>query len=1362
MRCARRRRRLVLLAPLLSSSAAAAEASSCGRRGVSSLCSTGGGAQRLRVTPFFAALFPAQFAAVGSTAEANLSGSVRLQRALRRRDATAGDDQGAATSKWDFAAAAAPNPSAAALRSWHLIANLKHTALHTENNEKDVGTEEGGKQKNLAMNRYNDEASDDVTFTLQGGDTGVEDNASRRRRKRHVTPSEVFRLVRNSIRAVQRCEQASASMTAATAAGATPLSDALEAGDPHDEAALLQNNVLTVSTERLLTYVLDGGEVTGGAAKTTLEPLRLALSKTQQASTYGFHLIFESLVRQGEDRLAVELFRRWWRHNPQLFPIELELHREEDAASMLRAIRAENDNASADAIAAQQSVIAQRLAQVPYKKYLVSSALFTRVLTVALQLGDPEVTDQFVLQEMLYQGVYTTVCGGCSGSDEDDAVSHSSNAELRFHLFRENYEDWLVLIGAIAASAVLQRHVEAFVRHQRGGAGYDRLVQTLREEYMAFICKACCPQMLHSFGAGCKAMKDVQPTGTALEAPGWAKLLFMKVLRCYEESGVFHASHVRRPGNTAALWRQIHTQLIRQFPHVFHAGNTVTTLLSFAALEEAAVSSLGTHRMSFCGKEEALCRWRLECLSSQKEICGNNSKNGTEVDFEAVSLDALGDLPRVSRRLQARFVAAHSSLSGRTKNDPIDSKSEAPEGGGGQQQLHRKQRELFGSALSVSASRLSIPVFVTAQQVRSYAADALDEIEAARRSALDIFCDHTSLPILRPASPLDVVDPGRRRNHEDIVAEASQPSIFLFMRLVSLLASIGERTTATVKVGEAVEEGDMGHHFPLVECLEKDIVPFCHPSVASYLRRCCITSLSRSGVRGMQALVSEHQELLQQMREAAAVERLLVGLLWGGDDVNNNGGALSPSTRFSFGSGSLAWQVVMQHRRIVVQSGGGSLLEMVLSHLATLALAIPDDQRRVVFVSPHMYRLGAGALDAEGGALSALRDELRWNPPSALHLYVSLLELLARVAEVEDAAGEHRVEDDGSGGESNISGEEDDDGVGREVPSLAMTARHWCVVQRCLRTCAPPFVSLPPSFLERVCFVLVHTCPDVELMLVCLLSLLQHPPPGGSLGNVNDGVVGARPGPTVSFVTPRLLTGLCGLLVMNGVKKSNVQEWRQQNGAPCGCDANRSALHNWHLVCYERMMPVTVVKSDQCDTDGVRCSAMSADCDEDSGTGDSDSWTCAGAHLLGSVVLDVLLTDARWHSLHTDNYYVAVFTSTGVEAAAEEDVVVANAARKKTGPFSLGVVLPSRQMASAYPAGVRHRVTNLRDALREMGPEGRLQMRKSFSPIVRRTGEKMVLETCWPTDAASDDDDDDDSTVRLFSVRNKEEGGATV
>ncbi|PWU83637.1 hypothetical protein C4B63_301g9 [Trypanosoma cruzi] len=87
-----------------------------------------------------------------------------------------------------------------------------------------------------------------------------------------------------------------------------------------EEKDVLRNALRKVPKEALMSYVLGGDDGMGGAANSTLEPLRFALKQTMRSSSYAFHLTFEALLRQGQDHMAVELFRRWWRHKPALIP----------------------------------------------------------------------------------------------------------------------------------------------------------------------------------------------------------------------------------------------------------------------------------------------------------------------------------------------------------------------------------------------------------------------------------------------------------------------------------------------------------------------------------------------------------------------------------------------------------------------------------------------------------------------------------------------------------------------------------------------------------------------------------------------------------------------------------------------------------------------------------------------------------------------------------------------------------------------------------------------------------------------------------------------------------------------------------
>ncbi|RNF16714.1 uncharacterized protein Tco025E_05093 [Trypanosoma conorhini] len=1307
------------------------------RRGAASSPS---GMRQSHVTPFFAALFPTCFTGDEVVDDAASRRESFVQRALCAKRGPAACGASVAGGKWPVTTAAAP-PASLSLRPWHLIANLKHAVLFACNDEeKSQRGPAGGSAKDYVGSREGD--GDEATCLQKGVREDEEVNCGTG--KRHVTPSEIVRLVRHSLRMVRQ-QSTRATADAVMATGEKALQGTPQLQEMEDklqyEREVLRSGLQKIPKEALMSYVLDGGEAMGGVLEPALEPLRPVLNQTMRCSAYAFHLTFETLLRQGQEYMAVELFRRWWRHNPHLFPVELGPNLEEDISSMLADVRAQGDVSTL-----QWKKISRLLAQIPYKKYMVASPLFTRVMKVALCLGIPALEDEFVLKELIYKGVYMTCCASrtCNLDDTGRKAEPSAcRTDLHFHAFQEKYEDWLVLIGAIAAAAVLERHAEAFLREKGGGATYDRLVRSVSDEYTTFMQRASCPQLMHSSWASLtERSKQGGETLKSSAAPGWTKLLFTTVLRCYEEAGVFHASPVRRPGNTAALWRQLHFKLIQHFPHVFHAGNTVTTLLSFAALEEAAVSSLGTRRLSFCGKEEALCCWRLECLSEREaENAGSSTVNGF------TRPQSISDIPLASRRLRARVVTAHSTRFKSVASEASTDSNPCKDAGlhtqqQQQQQLHWKDRELFGQALSLSASQPSIPVFVTPEEVKSYAADAMDEIEAARLSIIEIFREHTSLPMLRPASPLEELDLQERRSCGDILAEASQPSMFLFLRLVSLLSSFGEPPLSVTEAGEIADEN---RSFSLVTCIEEDILPYCHPSVVAFLRRCCATYLSRSGVRGIQALVGGHQTLLDQLTEEAAVERLLVGVLWGGD---NDTATTRLANHYSFGSGSLAWQVIAQHRPVIFRTGGRSLLEMVLSHLATLSLTIPDEYRRIVCVSSYMHRAVACSMDVASKSLSALQNELEWNPASARHIYISLLELLAwaidskakkaaaAAAAVNGITREGRTA--GAGDEATF-----EDESGTNLPALFDTARHWGVVQRCFRAQASDRRVFPPSLLERVCLILVHSCPDVELVVTCLLALCQQ----SRGGPPSDG-------DSLSFVTPRLLTSLCCLLVMNGVNGASVRKWREKNGAPpswvsplCGdgggCGVDASALNVWHLACLERLMPSAAQppNADRAGPDG--CTA-GFHCDADNpAVGVKEA-----AHLLGSIVLDVLCSDAHWRSLRTANYYVFLFAS-----AAESLPRKAEDAAGKHGnqsSFPLGVVFPSRQMSSSRPTGVRQRVTNLKDALREMGAEGRLQLRSSLSPVTK--GGKGVLETYLLTD---DDDGADaggeEDAARFFS-----------
>ncbi|RNF11940.1 hypothetical protein TraAM80_00635 [Trypanosoma rangeli] len=1306
------------------------------RRGAGSPTS---GPRQSHVTPFFAALFSTCYTEDDLADDVTSRRVAFVQHALCAKGRPVAGGTTVTGGKWP---ATAPS-TFLSLRPWHVIANLKHAVLFAMNEEEKSQRHKVGEtgRDDIGRRQYDGDESTSLRKGIR-----EDKGANCRGGERHVAPSEIARLVRQSMRAVQ--QQSTRAMADAMMTEAKTLHDASQLQEMEDklqwERESLRNGPQKAAKEALMSYVLGGGDELSGEARSTLEPLRLVLKETMRSSAYAFHLAFETLLRQGQDYMAVELFRRWWRHNPHLFPIELGPNLENEVVSMLEDIRAEGDVSPL-----QWSMIARLLAQIPYKKYMVSSPLFTRVLKVALCLGIPALEDEFVLKELIYQGVYVACCGSRAGNM--DGSGHNTEPstcrnDLYFHVYQEKYEDWLVLIGAMAAAAVLERHAEAFLREQGGGARYDRFVRSVRDEYTAFIQRASCPQLIYSTQASLTATtKQDGETSKPSAVPGWSKLLFTTVLRCYEEAGVFHASPVRRPGNTAALWRQIHTRLIQQFPHVFHAGNTVTTLLSFAALEEAAVSSLGTRRLTFYGKEEALCRWRLECLS-ERETQGS----GSSIHNEFVWPQAVSDIPRASRRLRARLVTAHSvRLNGVAREVSADANpSTDAEVHAQQKQLHWKHRELFGHALSLSVSQHSIPVFVTSEEVKSYAADAIDEIEAARLNIVEIFREHTSLLMLRPASSLDELSSQERRSCGGILAEASQPSMYLFLRLVSLLSSFGE---SPVSAAEAVDNVGESRSFPLLTCIEEDILPYCHPSVAIFLRRCCTTYLSRSGTRGIEALVGGHQTFLEQLTEEAAVERLLFGVLWGGGRGKRETGS---SNHYSFGSGSLAWQVIAQHRSVIFRTDGRSLLEMVLSHLTTLSLTIPDDYRRIVCVSSHMHRVVADLMDSASTALSALRNELEWNPASARHIYISLLELLSWVIDKNSRkkVGEGAMNGMCEGCTDEV-GDEDasEEDSGANLPTLVDTARHWRVVQRCFRMQASALKVFPPSLLERICLILVHSCPDVELIVTCLLALCQQ-----SRGESRSG------GESLSFITPRLLTSLCCLLVMNGLGRSSVLKWREQNGAPSsslspscvvggGADAN--ALSEWHLMRLEHLMPSANQHQKEERAVPDRCTAGYHDGGDDSAVGTNEA-----AHLLGSIVLDVLLSDAHWIPLRNAQYYVFIFTS-AAESLPREGTDAATVHGNKSS-FPLGVVLPSRQMSFSHPTGVRQRVTNLKDALREMGALRRLQLRSSMSPVQRR--EKGVLEAYRLTDDDDNDAEGEEEVVNFFLRCGADEFGVTT
>ncbi|SCU70347.1 uncharacterized protein TEOVI_000192000 [Trypanosoma equiperdum] len=1307
---------------------------------------TGGVDDRLHVTPFFASLFPNHFAVIGSCAENNNS-ALSLKCPLTARRVAAAPRVTERVGDRKSSVKAQP------LHPWHAIANIKHAVLYGSNGEDgdnnpepDASGTSQAKCCSFTMLEGSRDAGTSTDAQLHTRGTTDSDCADKEDEELLLTAMRA-RLARYSVR-----------------------------NDPttsSNAASICSNNCTDEDTEK--------------AARDSVPHKKpLTLERVMHASAYAFHHTFEALVRDKQDWLAVKLLRRWWHHNPHLFPLELQLQQRKEVADVLRRVRLGGEIIDDR----DRQTIAECLSQVPAKKYLVSSALFGRVLMVALRMGDAVMEEEFVLRELLYDAVYGIVCGGCLAGAEDtsevadtkscdignkhgvgpsdDALvvgveSRSSEGGPKFHLYKEKYEDWLVFVGAIAAAAMLERHAEKLQREHNRGLTYERLVRAVREEYANFMNRACHPQQGQQSWSSVPFSADVKESLPVL--PGWAKMLFTTVFRCYEESGVFHISPARRPGNCALLWRNIHAKLLEKFPHVFHAGSTVATLLSLEALEEAAVSAMGTRRLSFVGKEEALCRWRLECLSCKIpfELYGGvlNGGENTDVDNQQNVGDPynwpFSDLPRTYKQRRARFVASYSTFSHNGDRENLAASSSLADSG--RHQLHWKHREFFGSGVCLSSSRPNIPVFTSPEEVYRCERDALDEVADAWRCTVEIFRDYSSLPLLQldPASSAFSANDSLRGCDGDTALEVSKPSMFVFLRLMSLLASTGNPPNITAEKGSA---GDL--HFPLVECIERDIIPLCHPSVAAHLRRCCVTHLSRSGTRGVRLLLAQHQLLLsQKLNEDAALERLLTGLLWSGGNGSHEG--VCPRGCFSFGSGSLAWQFIAQQRRTFSSSSGWFMLDLILSHLVTLSLSIPDDHRCAVFVSSNMIAVASDNAREDTAVHSSLRGELSCNPPPAQHLYVSLLQLLAWVVEQEEVGkidkcrgtGTTSATDATAGVDVELSCECTDG----ELPSLHETAHHWRTVRRFLcKVSGSPFSRVPfaPSVLERIALILVHTCPDLELLLGSLLTLLlQHQRQQlnkklfAFCTKSTDGPMNAGQDDTTSPITPRLLSSLCGLLVINGVKGRGVLEWRTRRGAPsCGSEEEKVSLCEWHCSCFESVMQDSHSSCEGQDTRGSGRGAASVAGGEDAMEVTKIGQTGVEAkYLVGSVVLGIVVGDSKWKSFSADNYNVALF----LDSIQNDDRGVCargSSATDGKGVFPLGVVLPSVQMTSLYPAGVRQRVTSIKDVFREMQPDQRSRVRQSLSQRERTEVGGMLADFILP---GADAEECDGDIVRQFT-----------
>nr|CCC94191.1 conserved hypothetical protein [Trypanosoma congolense IL3000] len=1262
------------------------------------------GGQR-HVTPFFSSLFPLQFAPGGTRTEA-------LDDCVVFRSLFSADSSTTASKSKVSARGVDASPRRPQLRPWHVIANLKHAVLLASNGEEKSERLKFAAGKGLT-NKYPSSGFDE----LHGGVDNAQDE---------IVDLEGVAGEDHGARDSVEDQSVADSLTAR----------------------------LGRYYSRTVTVATSGPCLTSGTDWKTqdsnIQRKPLTLERALKSSAYAFHHTFEMLVRDKQERLAVELFRRWWCHNPHLFPIELELQSDCDELTASHRSMTEKHRVEGS----HRRLIAERLLQTPAKKYFVSSALFGRVVMVALRLGDP-VVEEFLLQELLYECVFTTVCGGrltandnpfhthgpgfTKANDEHDDLPSSSDVssmgstqaanELRFDLYRERYEDWLVLVGALAAAAMLERHAGKFRREVSRGSAYERLVCTVRDEYAAFISKAFHFQQKrreHLHRPSTVTLSESQQT-----LPGWAKLLFTTVLRCYEESGVLHSSPARRPANTALLWKSLHDCLLEKFPHVFHAGNTVTTLLALEALEETSVSTMGTRRLSFAGKEDALCQWRLECLSCK---CSPNANMAGSYDAKKIKdIDKsvedsysrpLGNLPRVSRQLRTHFVTAYSTLSG---NGVKDEGAAACGTVSDSHELHWKHREFFGTGASLSFSRASIPVFATAEEVRRCRDDSMDEIFDVWCCAVDIFRSHSSLPLLKMRTPqlFSLGDEISQLNDNDVSMEVSKPSMFVLLRLVTLLASIGEPPHAVPH-----EEATHDLHFQLVECIEEDIIPFCHPSVASNLRRCCVTHLSRSGARGVRAMLARPRLLSERMNEDAAMERLLTGLLWSGGGSPLTDG--SQCGHFSFGSGSLAWCLIAQQLSTIAPLDESPALDLVLSHLVTLSFAIPDDHRCMLYTSSCMNAICTGETGDVDDVVSTLRYELNLNPPPAVHLYISLLQLLAWVIEWQKTCAantRHKKECSFPMVSENGEGEGEGDECSKgQLPSLRETAHHWSVVQRYLGS-----VSFAPPLLERIVLTLVYTCPDVELVLRSLLALVQqHHLNVKSTSTFDEKLVvcGERT-ESASLPTPRLLYGLCELLVRNGIRAGTVLKWRAQRGAPECNGACEVSLHKWHCAILEGLVQV----NNRC-REGLRgiedcCDAVcNATKDYSVGVMEMKFQKEEAKQLLGSVVLDIISRGDKLLAIR-ENYNVTLFLdSMRVGSGSDCDSDAHDRDVRRATPR--GVVLPSLQMTSAYPASSRQRVTGIKDALREMYPERRVRLRQALAPRNQPMKGEILAESMFP------------------------------
>lgn len=747
--------------------------------------------------------------------------------------------------------------------------------------------------------------------------------------------------------------------------------------------------------------------------------------------------------------------------------------------------------------AAYRDALRSRVRRVPFKKLFISSPLLPRVMEIALTLNSPaEVArGQTIVRWLVWDWIRPLLCEGgtqngaapssvlpsqmtlSANSLYSDSVAAAAAAPALHDPCTESFTDWAVLTAGLAAIATIERYVvvlssaprrrQARVEHsgahdstdtrtappsvEEPALAYEEVVDRVRREYHHCVHRTIL--LLTTEPGEESELGGMSPTATSMDGVestctsrlGWVQLLFTTVLRCFEECGTLERHPARRPPTAAALWYTLHRRLTRLFPHVFHSGSTVSTMLAFLAVERVRAGRplANVSALASVSQVVALHAWKMEVAGIARHEDARTPRGG-----DTIAAPFLGT-PLASHRSAAVTMqrppttGVHVSASERQEraayliqglttestcldDSGVEGSSVLYGGGTGSlrkssflrpnrsdpARLHahqRRRRAWNPHVVSFTSTRAAPVAALTCDEssLHRHTQDALDVLEEVRSAAIGIVRDHVALPLLVPPRvQLDSVSESQTHPSEgatyaesdvgEAVHLAGQTSVYLFVKLLQTLSSLGEAPAASeagtsLLVANASSVGTTAS-LSVMACVEDDLLPYCHAVMAGYLRKVGTLSLARSGASGARALLTTYRHSLDLLHTSTAWERLVEALLWStlpASEVHlltgeasahvesasaEPYGALAAVVDHRFGAGSLAWRLLYLHREELLQgkaeraqSHSGSVSHRVWSSVLALLQALAchtvSEGRRLLNLAPLVHAV----VDIESG-----------------------------------------------------------------------------------------------------------------------------------------------------------------------------------------------------------------------------------------------------------------------------------------------------------------------------------------------------------------------------------------------------------